>query len=498
MIANPSSPVILRRTASRALAVLAVLAVCLGLRTACAQPFTVQGPGVQAGDFVVTTFASGLNFPLGMAKLSDGSLLVAVSEGANFFASTGKLVRLVDANGDGIADGPATTLYANLPGSQTAVRVGGSLVFVTGFAQPITVLRAGATPADPLTFVGRISILYPSGSWEHQNSALGFRKTPGQTNRYDLLFQVGSDSNFAATTRTATLTNDAIPGANGVLAGDSAWLLTVIDHGAGVTATNLTRLARGLRNPAGYAFHPATGDLYFQDNGIDGLVNPAEPLSADELNFLARTNLGGATGDFGFPANYTVYRTGAIVGGTGLQPLIAFQPLPDPFTGRESEGVNDLAFAPPGFPDGLNTGLFLGFHGRFGAGGINNEENPVVYANPATGAYFHFILGQQPGIGHLDGLLATRDSLFVADLVTNGNVSSGAGAGVIYRIESIANPAPPVLAARTVGSQIELTWNRGALQEADDVSGPWKDVADAFSPYSVAPVAPRKFYRTCY
>ena len=494
MIANSIPPVRRLCAAGRALA---ALALWLGLR-AGAQPFTVQGPGVQANDFAVTTFATGLNFPLGMARLPDGSLLVAVSDGANFFASTGRLVRLTDANSDGIADGPATTLYANLPGSQTAVRAGGGLVFVTGFAQPITVLRAGATPADPLTFVGRITIVYPSGSWEHQNSALGFRKTPGRTNAYDLLFQIGSDSNFAATTRTATLTNDAVPGANGVLAGDSAYRLTVIDLGAGVTATNLTRLAGGLRNPAGYAFQPATGDLYFQDNGIDGLVNAAEPLSADELNFIARTNLDDAAVDFGFPASYTEYRAGTIVGGAGRQPLIAFQPIPDPFTGRESEGVNDLTFAPPGFPDGLNTGLFLGFHGRFGAGGTNNEENPVVYANPATGAYFHFILGQQPGIGHLDGLLATRDSLFVADLVTNGNVSSGTGAGVIYQIKSTANPAAPVLAARTVGPQIELTWERGALQEADDVGGPWTEVADAFSPYSVAPAAPRKFYRTSY
>ena len=57
-------------------------------------------------------------------------------------------------------------------------------------------------------------------------------------------------------------------------------MLTLIDGVAGVTATNLTQVANGLRNPAGFAFHPSTGDLYFQDNGIDGLTDPNEPLSA--------------------------------------------------------------------------------------------------------------------------------------------------------------------------------------------------------------------------
>ena len=473
-----------------------MLATFFCLRAAAA-PFTVHGPGVNSNDFRITTFASGLDFPLGMARLSDGSLLVAISQGANFFNSTGKLLRLVDANGDGIADGPGTVLYGSLPGSQTAVRVAGNLILATGQTKPITVLRAGASPSAPLTLVGRIIINYP-GSWYHPNSGLELRKTPGQTNSYDLLFQLGSDSNFAVTTRTATLTNDNIAGASGILPGDSTFMLTITDNGTNVTAKNLTHVASGLRNPAGFAFHPATGDLYFQDNGIDGLVDANEPLSADELNFIARTNIGGLTQHFGFPSNYTAYRTGTMVGGAGIQPLIAFQPIPNPSTGRESEGANDIVFAPPGFPDGLNTGIFLGFHGRFNAGGTNNEENPVVYANPATGAYFHFIEGQQPGIGHLDGLLATRDSLLVADLVSTGNTGNGAGAGVIYQIKSLASSMAPTLGARSVGSQTELTWDRGILQEAAEVTGAWNDVVDAFSPRRIQPTAPRRFYRTRY
>jgi glucose/arabinose dehydrogenase len=474
-----------------------LLAPFIWLETVSAAPFTVQGPGVNSNDFRITTFASGLDFPLGMAMLNDGSLLVAISQGSNFFNSTGKLLRFVDANNDGIADGPATVVYSGLPGSQTAVRVAGSLILVTGQTKPITILRAGTSPAAPLTLVGRFGINYP-GSWEHPNSALNVRKTPGQTNSYDLLFQLGSDSNFAVTTRTASLTNDRIAGATGILHGDSFYMITIEDHGTNVTAKNLTQVASGLRNPAGFAFHPATGDLYFQDNGIDGLADPNEPLSADKLNFISRTNLGVITEFFGFPGNYTQYRTGRVIGGAGIQPLIAFQPLPDPFTGHESEGVNDIVFAPPGFPAGLNTGIFLGFHGRFDNGGTNNEENPVVYANVASGAYFHFIEGQQPGIGHLDGLLATRDALFVADLVSTGNTGKGAGAGAIYQIKSLATPTPPTLKVRFVGAQPELTWDRGILQEATGLFGPWKDVTDAFSPHLIQPGIPGRFYRTRY
>jgi hypothetical protein len=235
-----------------------------------------------------------------------------------------------------------------------------------------------------------------------------------------------------------------------------------------------------------------------EDNGIDGLVDPNEPLSADELNYISRTNLGGPPLFFGFPTSYTVYRTGALAGGAGVQPLIAFQPLPDPMTGHESEGVNDITFAPPGFPAGLNTGIFLGFHGQYSSAGVANEENPVVYADPKTGGYFHFIEGQLPGIGHLDGLLATRDSLFVADLVSTGDPFNGAGAGVIYQIKSLVSPPPPVLSGQSAGPTAAVTWDRGVLQEANEVAGPWKDVADAFSPHPLAPNSPRKFYRARY
>jgi hypothetical protein len=69
---------------------------------------------------------------------------------------------------------------------------------------------------------------------------------------------------------------------------------------------------------------------------------------------------------------------------------------------------------------------------------------------------------------------------------------------VIYQVKSLVTPSPPTLTGRLAGSQIELAWDRGSLQEAGDVTGPWNDVPDAFSPFVIEPAGPRKFYRAHY
>ena len=457
-------------------------------------PFTLRGPGVNTNDFRVTTFATNLSYPLGMARLTDGSLLVAVNQGPSFFSAPGRIVRLVDANQDGVADAPPAQLYAGLPSGQTSLRRGGNLLFVTGqgAGKPIIVLRVGATPDAQLSYAGQININYP-GSWYHPHSALFVQDVPGTTNLFDLFFQLGSQHNYDPTTANGSISSTNISGAIGAILGDSIHRLTIIDRGTNVTASNLTHIARGLRNAAGFAFHPKTGDFYFQDNGIDGLSDPNEPMSADELNVIRAQDLGTAPVEyFGFPTNFIEYRTGRSVGGLGIQPLVAFQPLPSP-TGNESEGPNDIVFAPPGFPPGLNNGIFVGFHGKFGGGGLQNEENPLVYVDLAGTNYFHFIEGHQVNVGHLDGLLATGDSLFVADLCTNGSLNSGSGLGVIYQIKSLV--LPPVSVTRS-GGQVELTWSFGTLQSAGSVTGPWNDVNNATSPYSVDADQSPRFFRT--
>jgi len=163
--------------------------------------------------------------------------------------------------------------------------------------------------------------------------------------------------------------------------------------------------------------------------------------------------------DFGFPTGYVTYRSGVVVGG-GVQPLVAFQPIPDPYTGSESEGPSQIAFAPPGFPAGLNDGVFVGFHGRGQLSGVANEENPVVYVDGAMLAYGHFISNDEPALGHPDGLLSTANSLFIADLTSTGS-QNARGTGVIYQITAVpyrltvtfAGDAPCTVSSSPAGIQ---------------------------------------------
>src|SRR4051812_18592030 len=131
-------------------------------------PFSVGGdPIVNPSDFRVTTFASGLNYPHGMTRLSDGSLLVSVNNpvsGSSFYNTTGQLLRFTDANGDGVADGAGQVLYNGLPGGVTAVHQAGEFILTTSSAagsERISVLRTGATPGTPLTLVGSINFSFP-------------------------------------------------------------------------------------------------------------------------------------------------------------------------------------------------------------------------------------------------------------------------------------------------------------------------------------------------
>jgi glucose/arabinose dehydrogenase len=64
--------------------------------------------------FHATTFATGLAYPTSMTELADGSLLVATNAGGSawlsnyiFASPSASLVRLIDADRDGVADGRA-------------------------------------------------------------------------------------------------------------------------------------------------------------------------------------------------------------------------------------------------------------------------------------------------------------------------------------------------------------------------------------------------------
>ena len=98
----------------------------------------------------------------------------------------------------------------------------------------------------------------------------------------------------------------------------------------------------------------------------------------------------------------------------------------------------------------MRDGLFVGFHGQFSKGGLANEENPLVYVDLDRRDYFHFIGNEEPGVGHLDGLLAMDNRLFVSEISSQGGFSSGAAnSGLIYQIRYIGEP--PTVVAEVAG-----------------------------------------------
>jgi glucose/arabinose dehydrogenase len=433
-----------------------------------AQPFSVHGPMGSAGPFDVTTFASGLAFPSSMQQLVDGSLVVLTTAPNGLWgASDGRILRLVDANGDGVADGPPQLLASGLPGVATSLRIAGALVFVSAQergSEGIHVLRMGATPATPYTWLASLDFSFTVACpgnpfWVHPNNALAVRELAVPPATVELYFNLGSEANLETCGQVvAGGLLAGLPGSNPIDA-DSIYRVRVSDTGGVPLVSQLEKIASGLRNAAGMAFDPETGDLYFQDNGanLPPPGNSDEPLAADELNRIAALDLGGAVEDFGFPSDYVVYRIGGATTGTSFQPLVAFQPMPDPVTGAESEGPVEIAFSPPGFPLALRGGILLGFHGRFALAGAANEENPVVFADPASGSYFHFIGTGEPALGHPNGLLATDDALYVADFATTGSFGA-ADTGAIYRIRSLSGvPAASPWARTALAALVILT-----------------------------------------
>ena len=420
----------------------AVLLICLQViiaRAAAPLPLA-NDPRIDPSKFRVTTFASGLHFTTGVQKLSDGSILVAVSDptgGTGFYSSTGKLLRLTDSNSDGVADDAGTYLNTGLAGSIVQMRMAGDILVVNS-ANPavskISFLRKGPTPSSPFTNLGSIDLDFPDGGTHmHDTYALAVRPGAG-ANQHEIFFNVGSRNNNS---NNAT----QVPAAGLLTANlnpESIYRVTMTDTGSAVSLTGLQQLASGLRNAAGMAFHPTTGALYFQDNGIDGASD--EPTSVDEVNIIPAGQIGTSIPNFGFATDYIEYRTGTRIGSGAVQPIHTFQPIPSPL-GSESEGAAEIAFAPANFPAGLNNGIFVGFHGKFATAGATNEENPLRFYDLTTNESFEFIPNDAANVGHLNNIFATEDTLFISDFNALGPVFSTTPSGTLYQITAIPEPA---------------------------------------------------------
>lgn len=383
---------------------------------------------IYSSQFSTTTFATGLNYPVGMTALPDGSFLVGTtspdpgSGGVGQFAyylGSGQVLRFTDANHDGVADGPGTAVVSNLPGAVTAVRAldNGMIVVSTignqtgnGFKMAdLTFFRVSANGTDPYTNLGSVHFQYqPGGDAASLNP--GVQQTqPGQFKIVFGLEALGNDGTPGGPVTLSGLISAQLPAG-------SVDSLTVDTTGATPVVSNAAELASGIRNTSNPIVDSA-GNIYFGDNNYSN--DGVNPVNTDELNLIATGTSG--VPFYGYPGNYIEYGTGVFVGGLGVPPLAAFQPR----NGYGSSGIAGLALSPSAFPAGFENGVFAGFHGSYVQGGVSNTDDPVIYID-ASGNYVHFLEAGQAGLSHPDSLLSTSDSLLVANMFT-GNFLANTG-----------------------------------------------------------------------
>jgi hypothetical protein len=419
---------------SRSLLARFVLCISLPAVMAIADPLQLNPQAVNPALFNVGQFVAGLQGQGSVSTIPLGpdTLGIATSSGIQAYSglSTGQI------------SGP-TTVFST-PGAYTGLVKAGNY-YIAGNSgtrlgdQAIYFLQAGSTPTSPLTNAGSLQFAFPS-AWEHSQMGVAARPTPGQPGSYDIIFNVGSEYDHQTST-------DSVPVSgltSATLQGDSLYELTVNLSGSQPVVTGLKQIVFGIRNVVGMGFQPGTGDFYFADNAIDGPgPDGDEPPQAEEINRIAAADLGaGPAINFGYPTCYIQYRTGAQVGSGCVLPFFAIQPIPNGTElGSESEGVTQMAFAPPNFPSGFNNGIFLGFYGK-GTTGPDNEENAVGYYDFATGKYVHFSENSQNGVYSPIGIMTTATQLFISDF----------GAGIVYDVTA-ANAQPPVISTESVSPQ---------------------------------------------
>jgi glucose/arabinose dehydrogenase len=383
-------------------------------------------PRVSSAKLTVTQFAAGLNFPSGLVVLPDRSLLVATSrpDGGRYYDSVGELIRLVAADGDSVADGPGQVLATGLPGELTSLAISGDLVAVTSAQwdrESIHFLQLGDDGGYSLTWLGHIG--FDFGDVLHQSYGLAFRPGPDDDGVVQLLFSIGSYGDIEVGPDV---------GLYGLLGGLAlpAAIYTVdltLDGGV-LAATELELVATGVRNAMAMGFD-ADGNLWIADNGINGSTALNYPKSTDSLGMIPAVNIGGEIEEFGYPDTFTVHPSGERIGDRGIEPMVDFLPV----DGSESIGPSSLISAPADFPDGLNNGVLVGFHGLFDAAGLENPTNPVLYVDIDTYERFELVSNDSPGIGHINSLATDGSTLYAADLCT-ASFLVATPCGVIWRI----------------------------------------------------------------
>ena len=215
----------------------------------------VEGRLVVPEGFSVAVYADSLNGPRGMAFGPDGDLYVSLSR-------EGKVVRLHDGDGDGLAESAATVIDSLQRPHGLAWR--GNTLWV---AEETRIVRVEDAAGDlsGLTSVVVVDSLPPGGHWAR-----------------DIVFEPGGHAFYVSIGSSCNVCTEEDPRR-----------AAIVRYGAVGGEGEIW--ARGLRNSVGMAINPETGELWATDNGREML---GDDLPPEELNAVLRHR------HYGWPACY--------------------------------------------------------------------------------------------------------------------------------------------------------------------------------------------------
>ena len=127
-----------------------------------------------------------------------------------------------------------------------------------------------------------------------------------------------------------------------------------------------------------------------------------------------------------------------------------------------------------------------------GAAGDIDTGHAAVIGQDATGFYGEAESADIEDLGVWRRALAPIEAAGIYAAAAPGLLSPGTGISFVG-----STTVPPVSIALVPGSpsSVKLTWSYGTLQSASAVTGPYKDVTDAVSPYTVSGPSGNTFYR---
>ena len=311
-----------------------------------------------------------------------GARAMAVGPDGSVYVSqpvSNQITRLVDANGDGVAESKSVAVTGLNKPHGMAFHDGWLYVANTDGVVRVKLDAAGVPTGAP------VQVNHVSGGGGHWTRSIAFGPDG------NMYVSIGSTCNLCVesdTMRAAIMQFDG-NGAHGRI------------------------FARGLRNAVGIAFDPATGELWASQNERDNITPSHENLPPEEINIVR------AGGDYGWPYCYgnripnPEYHDAARCAST-IAPALEMQAHSAPLSMTFLRGATAL-------PSSYAGDALVAFHGSWNRGTPTGAKVVRIHiANGKPASYDDFITGWQRPDGTrwgrpVDTVVAKDGSVLISD-----------------------------------------------------------------------------------